>query len=49
MTVDLLKDLKSKNENNVCYFIEGYSLSFPLFKDYIQKRAYYGGLPLLTS
>ena len=35
MTVDLLKDLKSKNENTVCYLIQGYLLSFPLFEDYI--------------
>ena len=49
MTVDLLKDLNSKNENNVCYLIQSYLLSFPLFEDYIRQRAYYRGLPLLTS
>ena len=42
MTVDLLKDLKSKNENNVCFLIQGHLLSFPLFEDYIQKRAFMG-------
>lgn len=42
MTVDLLKDLKSKNENNVGFLIQGHLLSFPLFEDYIQKRAFMG-------
>ena len=49
MKFRLLNNLKNKNENNVCYLIQGYLLSFPLFEDYIQQRAYYGGLPLLTS
>ena len=49
MTAYIRKDLKSKNENNVCYLAQDYLLNFPLFEDYIQKRVYHGGLSLLTS